>query len=264
MTKVWASDEVAVGETGKMLLLLALADWSDDSGRSFPTMEMIARKSRLSERHVRRIMRDLEKKGILEIKFQIGDRSHYILRTDKLKNDAKKVEDSTQGGEDTMSAPGGTLCPGGEDIASGGGRTFGTSLYIEEPSPVPSQRPPQGETAPVVDSKPTKKKGSDLPSIPTELDTASFRAAWDSWLAGRRELHKPVTARAAVLQFKFLEKLGVTRAIESIEQSIANGWTGLFEPKEQKANGNGYHRGAPDKDPLFERALAEVKYLGRV
>ena len=27
---------------------------------------------------------------------------------------------------------------------------------------------------------------------------------------------------------------------------------------------NGYHRGAPDRDPLFERALAEVKYLGRV
>lgn len=33
-------------------------------------------------------------------------------------------------------------------------------------------------------------------------------------------------------------------------------------PKEP--NGNGYHRGAPDKDPLFERAMAEIKYLGRV
>lgn len=65
--------------------------------------------------------------------------------------------------------------------------------------------------------------------IPATLDTPRFRAAWAEWISYRVErrlsTYKPKGLRA---QFKNLAKFGPDAACESIAQSIAQNWQGLF------------------------------------
>ena len=79
------------------------------------------------------------------------------------------------------------------------------------------------------------------------LKTEKFRGAWNEWEAYRREIKKKLTKASVKKQIKQLEKLGHDAAIESIEQSIRNGWTGLFDPRDSagasgKASGGARER----------------------
>lgn len=81
-----------------------------------------------------------------------------------------------------------------------------------------------------------KKKARKAPEsveidIPDALDCDAFRAAWDEWIAYRRERRLTVTPRTLKAQAAKLAGFGLDGALASIEQSIAQGWQGLFEPK---------------------------------
>jgi len=66
--------------------------------------------------------------------------------------------------------------------------------------------------------------------IPANLANPDFAKAWGEFLAFRAERRKKVTPRSASMLLKKLSQWGNALAIESIEQSIANGWQGVFEP----------------------------------
>ena len=69
-------------------------------------------------------------------------------------------------------------------------------------------------------------------AFPPELDTPAFRAAWDEYTTYRRERKLPkLQARSVASKFAEMAKLGEPAALESIRQTIANGWTGTFAPK---------------------------------
>lgn len=75
------------------------------------------------------------------------------------------------------------------------------------------------------------EKVPEIP-IPASLDTDRFRVLWAEWIAFRRTLHAvkdPVTMFHK--QLEVLEAYGVQGAEESLRQSMANGWRGLFPPK---------------------------------
>lgn len=55
------------GGGSELLALLALADWSDDDGRCYPSMASIGRKTRLSEKQARRVVHSLEEAGFLRV-----------------------------------------------------------------------------------------------------------------------------------------------------------------------------------------------------
>lgn len=61
MTRVWKQSKQT--ECSRLLLLLALADHADPEGICFPGVPHLARKIRKTERHVRRLLRDLERDG---------------------------------------------------------------------------------------------------------------------------------------------------------------------------------------------------------
>ena len=63
MTAVW---DYGQGDTSAMLLQLALADPASDDGVSWPTIGELSRKSRLSERHVGRLLGEMVKDGRLQ------------------------------------------------------------------------------------------------------------------------------------------------------------------------------------------------------
>lgn len=69
--------------------------------------------------------------------------------------------------------------------------------------------------------------------LPDWLD----KEAWNEWIAYRKEIRKKITPSVESKQIKFLEKHKDNHK-EIIEQSIRNGWTGLFELKNDHGNGH--------------------------
>jgi hypothetical protein len=90
MNRVWQSQEVS--KHPELIVLLALADFSDDDGVCFPKMSTIARKARMSERNTQRMIQHLCDQGWLLIVEKGGFRNgrnvpnkyRILLRGDNL------------------------------------------------------------------------------------------------------------------------------------------------------------------------------------
>ena len=67
MSKVWESYP---GGGSELLALLALADWSDDNGRCYPSMASISKKVRLKPRQAQRVVHQLIEAGDV---FAVGE-----------------------------------------------------------------------------------------------------------------------------------------------------------------------------------------------
>jgi len=78
MTRVW---EQSTQKGSYLLLLLAIADNADDDGFAWPGMRYLAHKTRMSKRHVRRMLRVLEAAGELYInqRHTEGEKHQYIV-----------------------------------------------------------------------------------------------------------------------------------------------------------------------------------------
>jgi hypothetical protein len=88
------------------------------------------------------------------------------------------------------------------------------------------------------DKNKNKSKKPTPIAIPTQLNTPDFIQTWDDFQEHRREIKATLTPRAANMQLKKLAEYSPTVAVKMIEQTIANGWKGIFELK-QSNNGNG-------------------------
>jgi len=64
MSKVW---DDGPAKQGSLLVMLALADYSNDAGECWPSIKSIAHKARMTERGVQKILRNLEAENWLEI-----------------------------------------------------------------------------------------------------------------------------------------------------------------------------------------------------
>lgn len=97
-----------------------------------------------------------------------------------------------------------------------------------------------------------KPEDADLPA---PLDTPAFRAKWIEWHAYRREQrHAKWKAKTCAAALNRLSGLGEAAAMKAIDQSISNGWQGLFPEK-----GNGAPRLKPEPNARPEDT--KVKYL---
>lgn len=71
-------------------------------------------------------------------------------------------------------------------------------------------------------------------SFPAAINTDAFRAAWGRYIDYRRKAKlkklQPISAQA---QLEKLANWGEQAAIQSINETIANAWAGLFAPKNQ-------------------------------
>ncbi|MEK7993676.1 MAG: hypothetical protein AAB403_07715 [Planctomycetota bacterium] len=65
---------------------------------------------------------------------------------------------------------------------------------------------------------------------------AAFSEAWHRWQAYRRERKKQLTAMSRVSQLTELATVSESEAVRAINESIKNGWTGLF-PRKENDNG---------------------------
>jgi hypothetical protein len=111
--------------------------------------------------------------------------------------------------------------------------------------PYPIQYPTQSDTPHPTQSDTPHPTQSDTPEgnplrkpkkvtqikVDHAFQSDEFRDAWQAWQTHRREIKKPMTETSAGMLMKKLGKMGESNAIAAIEQSIASGWQGVFEPK---------------------------------
>jgi len=72
MTTVWTE---APYQGGALLILLAMADWADDNGYCWPSVRTLARKSRQSERNVRKCLARMKGEGTISVETNAGPHS---------------------------------------------------------------------------------------------------------------------------------------------------------------------------------------------
>jgi len=70
--------------------------------------------------------------------------------------------------------------------------------------------------------------------IPEELNTPEFREAWDAYLAMRKE-NKWATLKPSSLKARFKEfkEHGIEESIRALEESVRQGWRGVFPGNQQ-------------------------------
>lgn len=78
-----------------------------------------------------------------------------------------------------------------------------------------------------------KKKVADAPVVcPQILATNEFTKAWDAYVEYRKVMKfKPLKATSIQRTWDLMATWGHDAAIESINNTIRNGWQGMFEPK---------------------------------
>jgi hypothetical protein len=77
MSRVWEGSRQS---GGALLVLLAIADFADDDGLAFPSVRTLARKARLSERQVQRVLAELPAAGELVVRPGAGRQGAHLFR----------------------------------------------------------------------------------------------------------------------------------------------------------------------------------------
>lgn len=81
---------------------------------------------------------------------------------------------------------------------------------------------------------PAKSSPTGNVTIPLNLNTPEFEAAWNEYVAYRRERRLPkLLPRSVQKQWDKLSDAGPGAAIAAINDTIAQGWTGIFVRPEQ-------------------------------
>lgn len=76
MTAVWAREDLT---STQKLVLLALADWSNDEGLSWPSIDQLMKKSSLKKRAVQITIRSLEESGFVRREEVTGKGNRYWI-----------------------------------------------------------------------------------------------------------------------------------------------------------------------------------------
>ena len=195
-------------------VLVVLAKYSDESGKSFPSHATIAAESGVPERTVRAHLELLESNGIITKKRRRRATTIYTI-VDPFKNgNGQPFKDSENGNPQPFLG-----------VKNGRNEQLRTAAHGRGTIP---EEPYQ--------SKKHNKGAAFAAVIPAILDNEDFRSAWGEYVKHRREKRSALTPTAAARALKKLEAIGPARAVAALEHSISNGWTGIFEPP---PNGNG-------------------------
>lgn len=224
MSAVW---ETPLADSDK-LVLLALADWSDDAGHCWPSIAQLAKKTSKSERTVQAAIRSLTEAGHLSrdevpgrgCKYRVHPRSDFTPAAAAPRSRRTPAESAPpQGTTDTPAA----AAPN-------------TSIHT-----ITSQNAAHS-------SRSRAKPNFDLPDhIPAE--------AWSDFVDMRKRIGKPMTLAAMRLAVGRLDKLAADGwpPGDVLGNSILNSYQGLFPPKDDR---NGQHQPNLRREPKPDRMVA--------
>lgn len=223
MSNIWAHSKQ---RGSALLVLLAIADFADENGKAFPSIQTLAQKTRMTERNIQKLISKLRNASELRVEEQAGPYGCNLYHLTK--------ESGADGGVNA-SSPGVNCGTGGGELRDAGGERRDVK-GVNASSPDPSLDPPKDP------SKDPQELLLDVPTrrvFPGNLNTPEFQKVWEEWKAYRKAIKEPLTEIAEKRQLAKLSKMGLEKALESIDDSICNNWRGVFQPKPSKANGSG-------------------------
>ena len=208
----------------KKMILILLADLSGDTGQSWPSKQYLVQHSGMSRRTLMSYLRELEEEGFIKIDPHYTDgqqvTNHYTLSKTKLVSVKIKKQ------------KGGRELPRGRELPTQG-----------------------GESCPARGARAAPNTLTDTPiDTPSEklFENAEVNGAWGEWETYRKQLKKTLTPASITKQVNFLADLSDLDKIAAINQSIMNGWTGLFAPKGNMSEAAKTSTGAQNKGRLSQ------------
>lgn len=217
MRKVWEMD---CGTHTAKLVLLCIADHMSKEGDAWPSVSTIARRCGLTRRAVMKNVAILKGRGVLEASKQAGKSTRYRLKL--VNEDHQSLVNEVHGCISITSERGSP--PLVNEVPK----------LVNEVHPNHIEPPFEPPREPVGD--PPKK----LPH------GKKFAAAWEKWERHRREIRKPLRPTMIETQLAKFGEMSETAAVLMIENSVCNGWQGLFPVKDQ----NGSPKTPPPKFDL--------------
>lgn len=232
MALVW---EKAPYKGSDLITLLALADWSDDSGVSWPSINTLAIKTRQSERNTQYCIRKLTKDNYLSVKKRKESSSQYRINISMLRGGAKIAPIPDEGVQNTT----GGVQNGAENLPQIAPytseihhkeHTLNIGPLLNDFSLTPKEN---GKT-----KKHTKVLEVILPDwLPAE--------EWNGWLEMRQKMHKAATPLAQKYAIEELDTLRISgqNVREVMRRAISKNWLAFYPIKTEQSNGNGFHNG---------------------
>lgn len=208
MSAIW--EDAQVNSRAELLLLLALGDYANDKGECWPSIETLAKKARCKQRAIQNLVASLIISGKLEVEYNAGPRGTNVYR-----------------------------------LIMGGCSGCGGASSREKKQEIKSEIKKQPD-APDPSGSVSNHQSTSVPVIeiiPEALKTPEFLASWEEWKTFRKS-HKSKSKNYAIMFRKQMEMLSKYTAVEAtgmLEESMRNGWQGLFPPKQQ----SNYGRRAP-------------------
>lgn len=198
MTQAWSA---VVGDHTDKLVLLALADNANDAGECYPSLTNIASRCEMHRATAVRSIQSLESAG-------------HISRTNRPgRNTVYQVHPS-------QPATSRTELPVADSNQSQ--RATNPSQPATSPSPLINPSPSENRHKP---SKRQREMVTDEPP-PSNLQPET----WHRWVEYRKKIRRPLKSVSIPAAQRELAAYGPDQAAV-VEQSIANGWQGLFDLK---------------------------------
>ena len=216
-----------VGNPLRKLVLIKLADNASDQGECWPSYQHIADQCEIDRSTVRKHIKHLEAQGLVRIENREGPKGnstnlYYLTLRNPVGQNSTPV-----GPESTGVGPQPTPPVGPESTRTS---------HSFEPVTEPVEQT-------VADAPLAKKKASKFDPL-TACPANVSPSVWADWCQHRREIGKRLTKTTCDRQAKTLAGHHAPDAV--INQSISNGWTGLFPEKVLPGAQHGQRRTGPD------------------
>ncbi|EJI9078063.1 helix-turn-helix domain-containing protein [Salmonella enterica] len=243
---VWDACAVSGVKGTRLMVMVRLADYSSDDGKSYPGIKTIARHLGAGESTIRTAIAELESEKWLrrenrrngnrntsnmyflnvEKLEEIALRERAVIRQERLKNNRFDPSDSDASDFDESDPDQSEMSASSALDPSDSGKnnrfdpsdSGGHDPQGLKPDPQVKDIEPQE-----VRAKRQKKSSFDPAGLKPENVSAEI---WQDWIKFRREKRQPLTETTCTYQAKQLA--GHQNADEVIRRSIAGGWQGLF------------------------------------
>ncbi|MCF3156616.1 helix-turn-helix domain-containing protein [Pseudomonas juntendi] len=201
-----------VGNPLRKLVLIKLADNASDQGECWPSYQHIADQCEIDRSTVRKHIKHLEAQGLVRIENREGPKGnstnlYYLTLRNPVGQNSTPV-----GPESTGVGP--------QPTGGVGPESTRTSHSFE-----PVTEPVEQTVAAAPSAKKKAPKFDPMTCKPVNVSEQT----WADWCQHRKEIRKPLTATTCAKQAKTLAGHHAPDAV--INQSISNGWTGLFPEK---------------------------------
>ncbi|WP_288464053.1 helix-turn-helix domain-containing protein [uncultured Pseudomonas sp.] len=219
--EVWLDHSLSITEK---VMMVEIGSLQDPVRGCYASNSHFARFFGLSSSRVSEIISALSAKGLLRVEL-IRDGRQVVERRVRLTN--------LFGKSNTYSENTATLFGKGGDPYS----------EKAEESNTKSNSTTEGERAAAKASSTASRKASKFDPL-TACPANVTPSVWADWCQHRKEIRKPLTATTCAKQTKTLAGHHAPDAV--INQSISNGWTGLFPEKVLPGAQQGQRRNGPD------------------